>query len=28
IKIELSDLENQRIVETVPVGKRWIVFKV
>ena len=28
IKIELSDLENQRIVEIAPVGKRWIEFKV
>ena len=28
IKIELGDLENQRIVEIAPVGKRWIEFKV
>jgi tRNA threonylcarbamoyladenosine biosynthesis protein TsaE len=28
IKIELGDLENQRIVEIAPVGKRWSEFKV
>ena len=28
IKIELGDLENQRIIEIAPVGKRWIEFKV
>ncbi len=28
IKIELGDLENQRIVEIAPVGKRWNEFKV
>lgn len=28
IKIELGDLENQRIVEITPIGKRWNEFKV
>ena len=28
IKIELGDLENRRIVEIAPVGKRWNEFKV
>ena len=28
IKIELGDLENQRVVEIAPVGKRWNEFKV
>ena len=28
IKIELGDLENQRIIEIAPVGKRWNEFKV
>jgi tRNA threonylcarbamoyladenosine biosynthesis protein TsaE len=28
IKIELGDLENRRIVEIAPVGKRWSEFKV
>ena len=28
IKIEFGNLENQRVVEIAPVGKRWIEFKV